>query len=232
MTRINVIPVASLHTAHAHAEWRELPRIFSAVRKAHQAGKRPEHFNIPNAYCLGTGHVTFFYNKLKYLANRHKDLTVRLLAHRYNLTYTTPLEIEYADIPDIWWGDYTPTLDDLVINQQRIVDVMENRDMPITFKSLDPSLIDTIRTDVLALEAALDDPNNPNAQYVDRTATYLQDHLDIRADTASWMAKAALMYGQTQSDDPDRSLPPDNKPSCVATQFLMEYSGIELGSLE
>lgn len=74
MTRINVVPVESLHYKHLCAEYRELPRIFALAHKA-SLSSRPWTNKQPSSYTLGTGHVLFFYDKLQFLADRHKQLT-------------------------------------------------------------------------------------------------------------------------------------------------------------
>ena len=78
MTRINsAIDPKNLTDQHLIAELRELPRIFTAVNKRIEQGK---YFNdIPKEFALGSGHVKFFYDKLKFLNLRHTILeNVRL----------------------------------------------------------------------------------------------------------------------------------------------------------
>jgi len=65
MTRINAgISIKRLSDQHLMAEIRELPRIFTLAKK------NPDR-NIPSTFKLGTGHVVFFYDKLKYLYKRY-----------------------------------------------------------------------------------------------------------------------------------------------------------------
>lgn len=73
MTRINsaIVP-KNLTDQHLIAELRELPRIFTAVRKRIEEGKGFD--DIPKEFTLGTGHMKFFYNKLNYLELRHEWL--------------------------------------------------------------------------------------------------------------------------------------------------------------
>ena len=65
MTRINLVPPSELHDKHLLAEYRELPRVFKLARPCD---------DIPEKYCLGTGHVKFFYNKLEFLYKRQCQL--------------------------------------------------------------------------------------------------------------------------------------------------------------
>lgn len=76
MTRINTIDPSLLLNEHLIAELRELPRIPNAVL----SGKAKINLSkIPAVYTLGTGHVTFFYNKLGYLRDRHVALRAEYL---------------------------------------------------------------------------------------------------------------------------------------------------------
>ena len=66
MTRINTVPVECLSDKHLLAEYRELPRIFTAVAKIYDSGNQLPT-DIPPNYKLGAGHVKFFYDKLLWL---------------------------------------------------------------------------------------------------------------------------------------------------------------------
>lgn len=87
MTRINVVPVQTLKNDHLMAEYRELPRIFTAIIKKVQQGRSIEQItkNIPTTYVLGKGHVTFFYDKLDFLYERYHNLYNELLKRGFNL---------------------------------------------------------------------------------------------------------------------------------------------------
>lgn len=70
MTRINsAIDPKNLTDQHLVAELRELPRIFTAVNK--RLEKDLSFDGIPKEFILGTGHMTFFYDKLRFLIDRH-----------------------------------------------------------------------------------------------------------------------------------------------------------------
>ena len=74
MTRINVIEPFLLSDKHLGAEYRELPRIFGAVRTLSSKNVLPSSMEIPSTYRLGKSHVTFFYDKLSYLTKRYLAL--------------------------------------------------------------------------------------------------------------------------------------------------------------
>lgn len=119
MTRINVVDPGELHVKHLVAEYRELPRVFGAVRRAVKAGKRPDDFNVP-AYVLGTGHVRFFYTRLSYLARRQRQLVEEMRRRGYRPRYLKSLRTEFNDIPKEWWGDWHPTPEAIAINLARL----------------------------------------------------------------------------------------------------------------
>lgn len=121
MTRINVVPVEELTQQHLVAEYRELPRIYGAVRKSQQSGKTPSSFkNMPSVYRLGSGHVTFFYNKLAFIMRRHQQLIDEMLRRGYNPSFTDDPATLTGDLDACWFEDYIVTDDALFINRERI----------------------------------------------------------------------------------------------------------------
>lgn len=112
MTRINVgYDVKKLNTKMLIAEHREIKRIPNMVK----SGKAKLE-NIPEKFCLGTGHVKFFYNKLNYLLERYKQIYNECLRRGYKV----------QDYSNAWngiskhlMGDYKPKQVDklLIINR-------------------------------------------------------------------------------------------------------------------
>ena len=124
MTRINVVPVESLCRQHLIAEYRELPRVFALAHKA-SLSSVPWTNRQPKAYTLGTGHVLFFYDKLYYLAERHKQITLEMIDRDYKPSFTGCLILEWEDkIPEYYWNDYKPTAEAIAINTARIIERM------------------------------------------------------------------------------------------------------------
>lgn len=106
MTRINCIPVTELSYLHLLAEYRELPRVSKLARPA----------KAPAEYVLGTGHVTFFYNKGKWLKRRFEEEIVPELQRRgVDVKYT-----HYRDHPEGLNEDWTPTPEAMALNRDRI----------------------------------------------------------------------------------------------------------------
>ena len=92
MTRINVgIKPENLTDQHLVAELRELPRIFTAVRKRIAEGKSFD--DIPDTFRLGSGHVKFFYDKIEYLIWRH-DLLRQEYLKRFKKEWSYIVEIK------------------------------------------------------------------------------------------------------------------------------------------
>lgn len=132
MTRINVVPPKELVRQHLIAEYRELPRIFSLVKRSQNSGKYPEgmivpdilgpvnaRIKIPKAYCLGTGHVLFFYDKLRWLVSRYHKLIQEIECRGYNANPIDDCDL-LAGVYKMWVNDWEPDDIALALNRQRI----------------------------------------------------------------------------------------------------------------
>ncbi|MFN6269271.1 MAG: pyrimidine dimer DNA glycosylase/endonuclease V [Akkermansiaceae bacterium] len=118
MTRINVIPVSELTTKHLVAEYREITRLPNNLKKS-LSRKVPFSLDeIPKEYTMGTGHVKFFYNKMKYLQYRFEDLVREMKLRGYNPTYTDSSIFIPKD--STFYNDYIPTEKAKEINRERI----------------------------------------------------------------------------------------------------------------
>ena len=81
MTRINTGKnVLNLTNQHCFAEYREITRIPSTLLKTNY--KIPK---IPSQFTLGTGHMTFFYDKVLYLYKRYEKLLKSCQERGYKL---------------------------------------------------------------------------------------------------------------------------------------------------
>lgn len=109
MTRINTIDPKHLLDQHLFIEYREITRVAKLAR-----GPKPGE-KFPQQYTLGTGHVTFFYDKGAFLANRMKLLYTELIARGYNPTLKTyPHHIAGLH------KDWQPTPADHLVNLARL----------------------------------------------------------------------------------------------------------------
>lgn len=126
MTRINCTPVETLSDKHLLAEYKELPRIFTAVKKLYDNGGSVLDKDIPDDYKLGAGHVTFFYDKWPYLLWRYEKLRLELKVRDFNVNeglfeeiIFSAYDFLYKHINEIGY-DWIPTPQDMYINMARL----------------------------------------------------------------------------------------------------------------
>lgn len=136
MTRINLVHVKELADQHLMAEYRELPRVFGAVLKHVQLGKRVRDFKISSTYLLGTGHVTFFYDKLLYLQKRHVDIVNECLRRGMKIQNTDVNDISY--FPAEFCNDYVPTQSEIKTSRERLIEKLQMK--PMWYKFTDVEL--------------------------------------------------------------------------------------------
>lgn len=118
ITRINLLPVEELHPMHLKGEYKEITRVFGLARKAQFdviKGKR----KLPAEYTLGTGHVLFFYNKLKFIADRYESLVLEMQRRGYKPNPIPRNEL-LDKIDTRLYNDYVPTQEAIAINLERI----------------------------------------------------------------------------------------------------------------
>jgi len=116
MTRVNsAIDPKYLMDAHLLAEYREITRIQTQLKKRINSNIEPLR-NKPDEFKLGTGHVTFFLDKQKFIHDRFEtiktELNLRDIDTNINYDYTAPLE---------YYNDYTPTAYEKEILTERIL---------------------------------------------------------------------------------------------------------------
>jgi deoxyribonuclease (pyrimidine dimer) len=120
MTRINCVPVEELHQKHLVAEYRELPRVYALAERHHDTGQ--SWASVPAAYTLGTGHVKFFYTRLAYIRQRHRQLIAEMFRRGYMPSLIVVPSMRHLSTP--WHQYWTPTPEALRINRQRIKERM------------------------------------------------------------------------------------------------------------
>ena len=86
MTRINAdIDPSTLHRRHLIAELREITMVPAALKRSLRTKSKEDILrSIPKTYTLGTGHVRFFYDKQKFLANRFMKLIAEMERRAYS----------------------------------------------------------------------------------------------------------------------------------------------------
>lgn len=120
MTRINLIPPKLLTDQHLQAEHREIKRLPKNYIKWLKSKSQ-----IPEKFCLGTGHVLFFLNKGLYTFNRYCELHTECLKRGFNVTdyRSSWLHVEVKDY--LATGMYFPTEEDKQLVIERINERME-----------------------------------------------------------------------------------------------------------
>lgn len=118
MTRINLVRPDQLSDQHLLAEYRELPRIVNDW--SHRSTDKSFYKGIPPKYVLGTGHVKFFRNKIKFLVKRHKDIVKECLKRNFKIAKTNELtSISLIDL-DTRQIEYAPSKEEIEISKERI----------------------------------------------------------------------------------------------------------------
>ena len=121
MTRVNsAIPVKCLTDEMLLAEHREIKRLPRVLLKAIQCSSINK---IPNKFCLGTGHVKFFLNKMLFILNRYKAIKDECILRKFNVTdYSS----NFLNIDDRYMNDYIPTHDEYNLLKERIIERINN----------------------------------------------------------------------------------------------------------
>lgn len=115
MTRINAgIPPDRLTDQHLIAEYREISRIGTLVRKRISSGKT--FTDIPKTFGLGTGHVRFFYDKGGYITKRWDSIIAEMRTRGFK---SLDAWDRWIGIPDKYMNDW----DDADINIRTILEI-------------------------------------------------------------------------------------------------------------
>jgi len=148
MTRINFgIPVESLTDQHLLAEIRELPRIPNAVKQkiikqfevngSPAALKKAQVQVLTGPFRLGTGHVTWFNDKLAYLHERYNNLYAECLKRHFKVKFYTDLFnlFEHGSVVQDrllkYYNHVKPTVEDVRLVKSRIAQrVLESNQVP------------------------------------------------------------------------------------------------------
>ena len=120
MTRINLVPVEELTREHLLGENKEITRVFGLSRKAQfeiMRGKR----KLPEKYTLGDGHVTFFYDKLGFIADRYESIVAEMIVRGYKPNPIPRADL-LANIDKRMHGSYVPDDEALALSRGRIAD--------------------------------------------------------------------------------------------------------------
>lgn len=117
MVRVNIISPSKLADQHLIAEYDEILMLFGYVRRF------PKKEGIPAQYCLGTGHIRFFKDKLLYLKKRHELLKEEMRKRNFKPSRT----INVTDYPKELRNDWRPTKKDESIIIARLTEKLNNK---------------------------------------------------------------------------------------------------------
>lgn len=129
MTRINLIPPQKLLDQHLLAEYRELPRVAAYLRKSlARDGRERLLARIPAHYVLGTGHVTFFYNKGAFLHARYEALVAECLARGIHLQkVASPDAIWQIFMETDFYQPWQPQRAEIALNVARLTEKLRQK---------------------------------------------------------------------------------------------------------
>ena len=102
------------------AESVELLMIGGMLRKNNYQPKSP----IPPNFRLGTGHMLFWVNKMKYLKRRHEEVNKEMRRRGFN---PTTKEINLEEFPTEYCNDWEPSQRDTDILRERLVWKLNNK---------------------------------------------------------------------------------------------------------
>lgn len=115
MTRINAgVRPDELPARFLLAEHREITRIPNAVTSG-----RADVNGIPRQFTLGTGHVRFFYDKLRYLFDRYTKLYTECRSRGFDVTWKGD---SWDDVPDHLYNEWEETEEARDLILERIYD--------------------------------------------------------------------------------------------------------------
>ena len=115
MTRVNVgILPKELSKSLIVSELREIKRIPNCIKRGRFNLKK-----IPNQFTLGTGHVSFFYNKIGYLKERYQKLYENARERKINVQ---DFSDSFENIPEKFMGSYQETERDREILLERFAE--------------------------------------------------------------------------------------------------------------
>lgn len=121
MTRINLVKPSLLCDQHLLAEHRELTRIPNSLVSGKYTLDTNTKLKISPEYILGTGHVTFFLDKIDFLFERYLELHKECLERNFAVTWKFPSLLKISKIYQIQ-TDYIPTKQELSLNKARLIE--------------------------------------------------------------------------------------------------------------
>jgi deoxyribonuclease (pyrimidine dimer) len=130
--RINCIPPEYLTDQHLRAEWVEM-LMLPAFMKRSLKSDNGLVLDDSIEYKLNTGHARFFYNKLKYVEERYKQIESEMISRGFEANPSLDLSM----FPKELFNGWRPTKNDMVININRILTRIKEKPLWYTFVQLE-----------------------------------------------------------------------------------------------
>ena len=120
MTRINIISPSELTDQHLIAEYREITMVPGSLQRTLRSKGGLDKRKIKKTFTLNAGHVYFFYDKGKYLANRYGDLVDEMKARGFkpNPDRKFPSHV----FIDGLYNDWMPSFNEQMLIRERIAE--------------------------------------------------------------------------------------------------------------
>lgn len=131
MTRINLVPPEELMDQHLFAEFRELKMVPKSLARSLRAAMARDRADpvawvlqrMPAAYCLGAGHVSFFYDKGLYLQQRYSLVRHELRRRGIRFNEASLLDPDRVfEFDARLCKDYVPTPEALALLRARVAE--------------------------------------------------------------------------------------------------------------
>ena len=123
MTRINsAIPVKCLTDEHLLAEHREIKRLPYCLKRACETGSIKR---IPENFVLGSGHITFFLDKMKFVFERYQKIHKECISRGFDVIDYSDNWSDYKE-DKRYWNDYRPSEKEKKMLIERISERIEN----------------------------------------------------------------------------------------------------------
>lgn len=123
--RCNILPPFKILDQHLIAERRELRMIPPLLEKRVKSGKDIRS-GIPFKYTLGSGHMLFWLDKMRYLSNRFDLLTEEMLNRGFKANLSLTFDMECAIMTGMD-GDWVPSSGDFDVIITRLKEKIAKR---------------------------------------------------------------------------------------------------------
>lgn len=121
MTRINIIEPSELTDQHLIAEYREITMVPGSLKRTLVSKSGYQEKKVPKKFTLNGGHVYFFYNKGKYLADRYQQLIKEMKRRGFNPDPNRKFPKDIFKNNGLY-NNWMPTIEDQKIIRQRIAE--------------------------------------------------------------------------------------------------------------